>query len=185
MKKKILVLDTETTGLDPKADELLQISMIDGEGATVLNTYCKPETKTEWTRAMEVNGITPERVANELSPKAYTTTIQRHINEADVIVHYNGQFDIKFLNAIGVEIPEDKKQFDVMKAFAPIYGEKFKNGNYKNKKLVDAAQYFKFNFDAHDSLEDCRATLFCYQKITNPIRKIFRKPLKLVGIKIQ
>lgn len=182
--KKVLVLDTETTGLDPKADEILQISMIDGKGETVLNTYCKPVNKTEWTKAAEINGITPKRVANELPPTAYTTTVQRHINEADVIVHYNGQFDIKFLNAIGVTVPEDKLQFDVMRAFAPIYGEKFNNGNFKNKKLVDAANYFKFKFDAHDSLEDCRATLYCYKKIINPVRKILRKPLKLIGIKI-
>ena len=184
MKKNILVLDTETTGLDPKTDELLQISMLNGDGTVMLNTYCKPENVKEWPRAMEVNGITPEKVATELSPKSFKTTVQRLIDEADVLVHYNGQFDLKFLSAIGVEVPLNKKQFDVMKAFAPIYGEKFNNGHYKNKKLVDAAKYFKFEFDAHDSLEDCRATLYCYQKITDPVRKIFRKPLKLIGIKI-
>ena len=184
MKKNILVLDTETTGLDPKKDELLQISMIDGYGAVKLNTFCKPENVTEWPKAMEVNGITPEKVATELAPKNFKATVQRLIDDADVLVHYNGKFDLKFLSEIGVVVPEDKKQFDVMKAFAPIYGEKFKNGNYKNKKLVDAATYFKYDFDAHDSLEDCRATLYCYQKITDPVRRIFRKPLRLLGIKI-
>lgn len=184
MPKKILVLDTETTGLDAKTDDILQISMIDGQYGTVLNTYCKNVKKSEWPEAMKINGITPEMVSSEHPATEYKNVVQQAINDADVIVHYNGQFDLKFLAELGVTVPDGKMQFDVMNAFAPIYGERFKNGNYKRKKLVDAATYFKYKFAAHDSLEDCRATLYCYYKIINPIRKIFRKPLKLIGIKI-
>ena len=37
-----IVLDTETTGLDPSCDELLQISVLDADtGETVLNTYVR------------------------------------------------------------------------------------------------------------------------------------------------
>ena len=184
MAKKILVLDTETTGIDAKKDDILQISMINGKYGIVLNKYCKNVKKTEWPEAMKVNGITPEMVANMTPATKYSDFVQKAINDADLIVHYNGQFDLRFLAEIGVTVPDDKKQFDVMKEFAPIYGEKFKNGNFKNKKLVDAAEYFKYRFDAHDSLEDCKATLYCYYKITNPVRKLLRKPLRFIGIKI-
>ena len=184
MSKKILVLDTETTGLDAKKDDILQISMIDGNYGTVLNTYCKNVKKTEWPEAMKVNGITPEMVVSELPASDYRNVVQKAIDSADVIVHYNGQFDLKFLAEIGVTVPEGKEQFDVMTAFMPIYGERFGNGNFKRKKLVDAAEYFKYKFNAHDSLEDCKATLYCYYKINSPIRKILRKPLRLIGIKI-
>lgn len=184
MSKKILVLDTETTGLSAEKDDILQISMINGKYDTVLNTYCKNVKKSEWPEAMKVNGITPEMVANELPASDYKSVVQHAIDDADIIVHYNGQFDLKFLAEIGVTVPEDKKQFDVMTAFMPIYGERFGNGNFKRKKLVDAAKYFKYKFNAHDSLEDCKATLYCYYKIVNPIRRVFRKPLRILGIKI-
>lgn len=184
MSKKILVLDTETTGLSAENDDILQISMIDNKYGTVLNTYCKNVKKSEWPEAMKVNGITPEMVAEEKPASSYKDLVQKAIDDADLIVHYNGQFDLRFLSTIGVTVPEDKKQFDVMTAFMPIYGERYQNGNFKRKKLVDAAEYFKYKFDAHDSLEDCKATLYCYYKIVNPVRKVLRKPLRKLGIKI-
>ena len=37
-----IVIDTETTGLNPYDDELLQVSIIDGQGNTLFNSYIKP-----------------------------------------------------------------------------------------------------------------------------------------------
>ena len=39
----LIVVDTETTGLDASIDELLQVSIIDGDGNTLYNGYFKPE----------------------------------------------------------------------------------------------------------------------------------------------
>lgn len=47
-KGKIICIDIETTGLDAANDEILQISIINGRGKTLYNSYIRPEHKREW-----------------------------------------------------------------------------------------------------------------------------------------
>lgn len=58
---------------------------------------------------------------------------------------------------------------DVMQDFADIYGEwSDKYGCNKWQKLTKCATYYGYDWEndtAHDSLADCRATLYCYNKI--------------------
>lgn len=42
-KSKIICLDIETTGLDIMEDEVLQVSIINGRGRTLYNSYIRPE----------------------------------------------------------------------------------------------------------------------------------------------
>ena len=53
----ILVFDTETTGLIPRDDEIIQFSAIDGDGNVLLNEYIRPSRHTSFPEASEVNGI--------------------------------------------------------------------------------------------------------------------------------
>lgn len=60
---KIIVFDTETTGLNPYGnDEILQLAIIDGNGEELFNSYIKPDLRKTWAKAAEVNGITPRMV---------------------------------------------------------------------------------------------------------------------------
>lgn len=53
-----------------------------------------------------------------------------------------------------------------MLAFAEIYGEWNEYyGNYKWQSLSKCAEYYGYTFKAHDSLEDVKATLYCYKKM--------------------
>ena len=58
-----IVIDTETTGLDPEKDELLQVSIIDIDGNELFNSYFKPHA-ISWHEAEKVNHISPEMVQN-------------------------------------------------------------------------------------------------------------------------
>ena len=56
-KSKIICIDIETTGLDRNNDEILQVSIINGKGKTLYNSYIKPDYATEWKEAEEINKI--------------------------------------------------------------------------------------------------------------------------------
>lgn len=163
-----LIFDTETTGLNPEIDEIIQFSAIDEFGNTLLNCYIKPSHTESWEQASSVNGITPEMVEDKPYFDFYREQIQWLFDRADELISYNGQFDIQMLNTHGITIRDDVEHYDVMQEFAPIYGEyNEKHQSYTWKKLSVCADYYGFEFKAHDSLEDIKATLYCYKQITS------------------
>ncbi len=162
---KLIVFDTETTGLDFDEDEILQLSIINANGKTLFNEYIKPVSKTEWTQAQKIHGITPEMVKECKTFEEYIPEIREIFDKAEILVAYNNVFDIGMLSKYGLEF-EGKKQADVMKDFAVLYGEyQSEYCEFKWQKLTKCAEYFGYEFKAHDSLEDVRATLYCYKKI--------------------
>lgn len=162
---KLIVIDIETTGLDVAKDEILQISIIDGNYSTLLNEYCKPEHITFWDEAEAVHGITLEMVKDKPSFYHYVDDVQQLISFAERIVVYNGKaFDLKVLEKYGIWI-DYTKICDFMLEVEREYGKKF--------KLVDLAHYYGYEFKAHDSLEDTKATLYCYYKFKKELSNKF------------
>lgn len=61
---------------------------------------------------------------------------------------------------------------DPMIMFAEIYGEwNERRGSYKWQSLTKCATYYGYEFKAHDSLEDVKATLYCYKKMEEDIER--------------
>ena len=161
-----VVFDVETTGLDCKNDEILQFSAINEKGEILLNTYIKPKHKTSWENAESINGISPEMVKNCKTIDELWEDIQKIFLSATELIAYNGSFDISFLENANIYFRENVYLSDVMLDFTEIYGEWNEYyGNYKWQKLTTCASYYGYEFKAHDSLEDVRATLYCYNKI--------------------
>ena len=135
MKEKI-VFDLETTGLDPNNDEILQVSIINGDGEELLNSYVRPVHVLAWPEAQHIHGITPDMVQtapvfDELRPR-----IQEIFDGAQELIAYNGTFDMGFLRTAGIKIPS-VPYYDVMHEFSPIYGEWSDYfGDYKWQKLL-------------------------------------------------
>ena len=88
-KSKIICLDIETTGLDIMEDEILQVSIINGRGRTLYNSYIRPERKREWKDAEKINKISWEAVRNAPSLKHEKKKIERILRKAGLIVGYN------------------------------------------------------------------------------------------------
>ena len=119
MKNKYIIIDTETTGFHPyDGDELLQVSIIDTDGNVLFDEYFKPQHRTEWKEAEQVNGISPEMVADRPAISEKISEINAIIENSDTIIGYNTQFDIGFLKANGAIVPDDIDTIDVMEDFA-------------------------------------------------------------------
>lgn len=163
-KRRIIVIDIETTGLNRNNDEILQIAIINGRGKVLYNSYIRPEKAKEWPEAYKVNKITWDVVQNAPRIKDEKHKIDKILKRAGMILGYNHKgFDLPFLAAKGINTAVRAKQYDVMREFAYVYGEKNEKGHYKWKSLIECAEYYGFtNYKAHDALEDVRATLHCY-----------------------
>lgn len=163
-KTKTICFDLETTGVNKELDEILEITILDGNMNVLLNTYVKPIFTTSWKNAEAIHHISYDMVKNKPTLQQLAPLIKGIFENAGVIVGYNGSFDLGFLE--GLYSLENKQVIDVMKLFAPIYGEvSEKYGGYKWQKLQKCADYFGYKFKAHDSYEDAKATLYCYHKI--------------------
>lgn len=160
----IICLDTETTGVYGN-DEILQLSVINGNGEVLFNELLRPKNVAEWPGAEAIHGISPDMVTGKPTIDQYMPQLNSIMSAAKLIIGYNLQFDLGFLRRAGIEWPKETQTFDVMTEFAEIYGE-WNNyfRDYKWQKLCVCAEYFGYegNGNFHDSLEDIRATLFCY-----------------------
>ena len=71
---RTVFLDLETTGLDPRTDEILEIGILDDAGTVLLDSLVRPERHRRWPGAEAIHGIAPEDVADapkleELRPR--------------------------------------------------------------------------------------------------------------------
>lgn len=170
----ILVLDTETTGLATD-DEVIQISAVDGCGNVLLNTYVHPCWHSGWPEAEYINQITPDMVQNAPYPHELVPVLRGIFASARTIVAYNYTFDRRMiLQSFSLDAGECAQEIvDVMSDFAAVWGEWSEYfGSYAWKSLGTCANYFGYEFQAHDSLEDTKATLYCFhmmRKIGGPV----------------
>ena len=161
-ENKIIFLDTETTGLDPKNDEILQISIINPMGKILLNTYIKPENHTDWKDAAKVNNITFDMVKNAPTADKVAKEIYPIITNAGLMIAYGASFDWGFIS----ELLKKYTDFNFekvpeinccMEKFAEFYGEwNEEKQTYRWKNLSFAASYLKIKWrgKAHGSLAD-------------------------------
>lgn len=165
---KVVVFDTETTGTDPYYDdEVLSIAICDAMGETLFSSYIRPTRKKSWPEAQAVNGISPEMVKDAPTIGEAAPRIRECLLGNKLVVGYNVSFDLRFLTESGVLEDWPPALFDVMREYAKCHGTKRSdyNGGYRYSKLVDCARSFGYSFDAHDAMEDARATAYCFRAL--------------------
>ena len=166
--KQVIIIDSETTGLDAKQDEILQLTILSNNGDVLFNEYIRPLNHTKWPEAEKIHHITYDMV-KDCAPLSYhKKAIQQIIDSADTIVGYNHSFDMAFLETAGI-YSDAKKNYDLMLEFSQLKGEWDKTHNsYKWYKLKECADYFGYDWgsdSSHNSLADCKAVLYCYNKM--------------------
>jgi DNA polymerase III subunit epsilon len=96
-----IVLDTETTGLDPKqGHRIIEVAAIELSGRKVserhFHRYINPEREID-AGAAEVHGLTLERLQDEPKFAEIAPGLLEFIKGAELIIH-NAPFDIGFLD---------------------------------------------------------------------------------------
>lgn len=160
-KDRILVFDTETTGFG-NSDEIIQITLMNGYGSVLFDSYIKPKHKRFWPIAKKKNHLSYEMIKEYPTFNEVKDQIQYFFNNADVVVGYNVSFDIRFVKNAGIIVSGSK--FDVMTEFARYHADIDKTG-YKTCSLEACADYFGYSYQAHDSASDTEATLYCFNQL--------------------
>jgi DNA polymerase-3 subunit epsilon len=162
----IVVFDTETTGIDPKNDEILSIALCDARGYALDSTLVRPVRHSSWDRAEAINGISPEMVADAPTLDQLAEEIAAYLDGPKLVVGYNVDFDLAFLTEAGVLDSRPFAVLDVMKEFARVHGTApSRTGDgYKWSKLADCVAYYGLDYPgngAHDAMNDAIATAWC------------------------
>lgn len=155
--EKFIVIDTETTGLHPGTDELLEISaikFIDGEPIECLSTLLHPKKFITY-EITNINHITNEMVFNSPNIENVIDDFNRFIKGYNLVA-YNADFDFKFLYKNGLNLFEEKrKYFDVWQLSKNF----FKDCYLENYKLDTIADYMGFKRNnAHRATDDALVT---------------------------
>jgi len=167
---RFYVLDTETTGLGP-TDEIVQIAILDGNGAAVMNQLVKP-TRPIPPVASAVHGIRDRDVASAPSFKDIYIQLSAQL-AGQVVIAYNMDFDWRMLQQTTsrFRLPPVRigKRDCAMKQYARFKGIRHSNGrNYVWHKLGAAIKQEGLGAaPAHDALADARMTLSLIRKMAS------------------
>lgn len=162
---KKIVVDIQTTGKNYEQDEIIKFSIIDAESKTLYDGILKPERKFKRDIALVSikTGIDSKLIANAptLSEQAYI--INKILFSANMIIGYSLGKIMAFLRQSGCSWRTDYDFISIEDAFTLA-----DNINNKNATLDDCAAYFGYNWingSPHDTLDNCRAILYCYNKM--------------------
>ncbi|HRW76242.1 MAG TPA: 3'-5' exonuclease, partial [Saprospiraceae bacterium] len=159
LKKDLVFFDLEATGLHVIRDRIVQIALIkyfsDGRAPEEKCMLINPGIPIS-EEAMAVHGITPEDVRNKPTFPQVAKEIFDFIGDADLAGYNSNRFDIPFLmeefDRAGMDFRIDHRRLiDVQRIFYRM-----------EPRTLKAAVKFYCNRDfedAHDALEDVRATI--------------------------
>jgi len=181
---RILIFDTETSGLDPQWNVILQLSyqIVESDSWTTKKTvnhyFAWPEDKSRVTQeAINVNGLTEEFLGSKQLSKRKTALEEfvKDKDSCDLLVAHNLEFDKKFIIAScreeGVKYANSgwSKSYDTMKRttnFCQI--PKAWGNGYKWPKLTELADCLCIDYSKislHDSSGDVELTKLCFEGI--------------------
>lgn len=173
----MIVIDIETTGYEYR-DDVLQVSVIDGDGRILLNSYVKPYYNSHWFLGEGLHYIYPEMVKDAPELHELIPQLKGILDSCDMMIGYNTPFVTSFLKFLNYS---DKKEEDVMEDFAPIYGEWMPSlESHKWQTLGTCADYYGYDWNSTEdsvsgSLRDCYAILHCYRCLKEQTKTIMNQ----------
>jgi len=160
VQNEVCILDTETTGLENE-DEVIEISILDFDGNTLLDTLVKPRCKIS-REAAAVHGITKNMLKDA---PTWTEVVDRYrdVTNGKTILAFNENFDKRLIRQTckSAGVPNPKRGWScVMLAYAEWHGE-ISRGEHRWQKLEVATNQLNIKTvgAAHRAKSDAMATL--------------------------
>jgi DNA polymerase III subunit epsilon len=168
-----LFIDTETTGLDPKKNGMIEVACVrvTPDAKTILDEY-EAKIILERTRyrvdsqAMAVNGYTDELWKDALPLGTVLIELAKRITKRVSLAGHNVHFDINFITESFLRDERNPPQMDyhctdTMSLASPLKTK----GLVPNIKLVTLTKHFGIEHKAHSALADAKASLELYRRI--------------------
>lgn len=156
------VIDFETTGLNPKSNEIIEIGAIrirNGEIDDKFSTLVKPKKKLS-PQITALTGITNDMLKYSPKIKDVFPKFIEFIGN-DILVAHNAPFDISFL---------EKYIFGNLQNnfIDTLELSRLKNSDIYSHKLSSLAKYYNISSSQeHRALSDCYITYKLYERIKN------------------
>ena len=167
-RSRVLFFDLELTGVYDH-DEIISISIVDGEGTVIMDTLVKPAHKKKWKQTEKIHGITPEMTAGAATLEELTPEIKRIFAEADNIIAYGVSTDYSHIKYIYDSISEQealhKKTRCCALEFVRFQSEHYPDDNHAS--LVDAMRTLNIGWDGipHSSIADTIACMKVWEAL--------------------
>lgn len=188
MNKKVFWFDVETTGLDAKRQDIIQLAYlieidkeIKEEGSLRLQPF---NYATIDKMALEVSKTTIEDLKTYQSPPRAYQLIVSHLdkyvdkyNKQDKFAPagYNIGFDTRFLKEFFLK--NNNKyygayfNYHLLDVFSLLFILEYKGLlKLENYKLETVAKYFDINYHSHNALDDIKTTRIVFQKLLQYIK---------------
>ena len=170
---EVVVFDTETTGLNPKKDEILSIGAVKIKGNKILTSqkfemFLRP-TKDIKEESIKIHQIRNIDLQNGCEPQEAIEAFLHFIGSSPLVGYYI-EFDVAMINQytkrlLGIKLPNPQIEI------SGIYHDK------KIKFIPDATIDLRFDvimkdleletFGKHDALNDAIMTAMIYLKLQN------------------
>ena len=159
---KAAIIDLETTGLDPRIDEIIEIGTLivvftNEEGFIDIdftNNQLQQPNSPISEEITKITGITNEEVAGQ---SIDWQQLGEKLSDVDLIICHNASFDRNFME---LQTPESFSELIKTKAFGcSSRGVNWSILGYEGSKLEYLNLKMGFFYEGHRALVDCWATL--------------------------
>ena len=159
-----VAIDTETTGLDPARDDIIELAAVrvrDGQPTETYQTLVKPPFPID-AFITELTGITNEMLKDAPAIQNVIADYVAFLGD-DIILGHNVNFDINFIYDASIQHaaqPVGNHYVDTMGLARRIFPE------WKHHRLGDLIESFHLQGgDAHRALADAYYTKGCYDAL--------------------
>ncbi|MEN3043170.1 MAG: PolC-type DNA polymerase III [Fervidobacterium sp.] len=164
-----VVIDLETTGLNPRSDEIMEIGAVktyQGKIIQEFHTFVKPSKVNK--KSLEITGITEQMLENA---PGIAEVLDKFLDflHGCVIVAHNADFDVSFLRNVfarhGIEF--NPPYIDTLRLSQSLLRNRLKS--FSLDKLVD--HFDLGTFQHHRALDDARITTGVFWKLIELAKK--------------